>query len=342
MQSSLAISATFHVGVLAIAYLGVPLLFAPPPAMPEPIPVELVTIDEITTPKVKEDPEPPKPQPKPEEKAKPEPVKVKAPPPKAPKVQLTPIAKPDLPSPPPPPLPQETEVAALQPEPLPPPKPKKLDLKPKEIEPPKPEVKPVPEPPKPVLKPAPKPVAKPVTKPKRKVVKRPAPKPLARPQAKAKFDPNRISALLDKTPRKKAPPPAPEEKKKRTVDDIKIKSSAQPLRLASAPTISEIDFIRRQLLDCWYLPGGAKDLQNMRVTIQVELNSEGTLVRPPVVIDRVGERATDEAFFRTFEESALRAVRACTDPKDPLQLPPGEVDKWRDLEFTFDPRDMLG
>ena len=341
MQSSFAISATFHVGILAIAYLGVPVLFAPPPAMPAPIPVELVTIDELTTPKVKEEPEPPKPQPKPEVKAKLEPAKPL--PPKAPRLEPQPIAKPDLPSLPPPPLPQETEVAALQPEPLPPPKPKKLEPKPKEIEPPKPQTQPVPEPPKPALRPAPKPVAKPVAKPKKKIARRPAPKPLARPQSKAKFDPSRISALLDKTPQKQAPPSAPEEeKKKRTVDDIKIKSRAQPLKLASAPTISEIDFIRRQLLDCWYLPGGAKDLQDMRVTIRVELNSDGTLVRPPVVVDRIGRGATSAAFFRTFEESALRAVRACTDPKDPLQLPPGEANKWRDLEFTFDPRDMLG
>ena len=80
----------------------------------------------------------------------------------------------------------------------------------------------------------------------------------------------------------------------------------------------------------------------MRVTIRVELDRDGTLARPPVIVERVGRDAADPAFFRTFEESALRAVRACTDPENPLQLPPGEAGKWRDLEFTFDPRDMLG
>ena len=343
MQSSLAISTTLHVGILVVAYFGVPVLFEPPPAMTAPIPVELVTIDELTTPNVEEQQEPPKPQPKPEVKAKPEPVK--EPPPKKPLVQPKPIVKKDLPSLPPPSLPEETEVAALPPEPLPPPKPTKIEPKPKQVEPPKPEAKPPPERPKPTVKPAPKPVAKPITKPKKIAKKRtrPVPKPLARPRSKAKFDPSRISALLDKTPNKATPPPPPPEPaKKRTVDDIKIKSRAQPLKLASAPTISEIDFIRRQLLDCWYLPGGAKDLQNMRLTIRVELNSDGTLVRPPVVVDRIGRNSTDAAFFRTFEESALRAVRACTDPKNPLQLPPGDANKWRDLEFTFDPRDMLG
>ncbi len=338
MRSGLALSATFHVIVLTIAYFGVPALFEPPLAIPAPIPVELVSIGDITTPKVEASPEPPKPQPKPEVKREPEPAE--PPPRKNPPPRPQPIAKPELPSLPPPPLPKETEVAVLQPEPLPPPKP---EPEAKKVEPPepKPKAKPAPEPPKPKAKPAPKPVAKPVQKPRRHLARNPAPKPRARPRTKSKFDPKRIGALLDKTPRKAASP-RQEEDKKRSVDDIEIQSRAQPFKLALAPTISELDFIRRQLLDCWYLPGGAKDLQNMRVTIRVELNSDGTLMRPPIVVDRIGRNTADLAFFRIFEESALRAVRACTDPEDPLQLPPGEAGKWRDLEFTFDPRDMLG
>ena len=338
MRSSLALSTGFHVVVLLLAYFGVPVLFEPPPAIPAPIPVELVLISEITTPEIEEQLESSKPAPKPE--AKQEPELLKPPPTKEPTPKPQSVAKPALPPLPLPALPKETEVAALQPEPLLLPKPIRPEPKPelKEVEPSK--LKP--EAPKPKVKSAPKPVAKPATPPRERVARSQAPKPLVRPQNKPKFDPTRISALLDKTPREKAPPPSPPEKKKRSVDDIKIKQQPRPRRLVSAPTISEIDFIRRQLLDCWYLPGGAKDLQNMRVTIRVELSSDGTLLRPPFIVDRIGRNTTDPAFFRTFEESALRAVRACTDPKNPLQLPPGDVSKWRDLEFTFDPRDMLG
>ncbi|MDA0260735.1 MAG: cell envelope integrity protein TolA [Proteobacteria bacterium] len=341
MQSSLVISATVHVGLLVVAYFGVPALFVPPPVVTAPIPVELVSIGEITTPKTPQDKAPPKPQPKPEVKVEPEPVK--EPPPQQPAPAKVPqpetAVRPDLPSLPPPPLPKETEIAALPPEPLPP-KPKKLEPEPKEVAPPKPEAKPVLEPPKPAQKPPA--AAQSNAKTEKSAARRPAPRPLTRPQTKAKFDPTRISALLDKTPKKEPPPPPQKDEKKRTVDDIKIKERSQPQSLASAPTISEIDFIRRQLLNCWYLPGGAKDLQKMRVTIRVELSRDGTLARPPTVVDRIGRQETDEAFFRTFEESALRAVRTCTDPKSPLQLPPGDANKWRDLEFTFDPRDMLG
>lgn len=335
MRSGLAASATLHLVVLVATYFGVPKLFAPPPAIPAPIPVELVSLGDLTTPATEAPPPPkpqPKPQPEPSVEERPEPPE---PPPSAnPPPRLRAVAKPELPPPPPPP-PPVTAIAALTPEPVP---------QPAKIEPPRPApaARPTPEPPRQEAKPPPKPLAKPART-ARRAARGSAPLPRARPTTRAAFDPDRISALLDKTPRQAPPTPRPpKETKKRSVDDIEIESRAPTRALASAPTISELDFIRRQLLDCWYLPGGAKDLRNMRVTIRVELHRDGTLARPPAIVERVGRAAADPAFFRTFEESALRAVRTCTDPEKPLQLPPGEAGKWRDLEFTFDPRDMLG
>ena len=358
MRSGLAVSATLHLVVLVATYFGLPELFSPPPAIPAPIPVELVALGDLTTPAT-EAPKPPKPEPKPSAEKRPEPAKPPpsaSPPPKSPPPRLRAVARPELPPPPPPP-PPVTALAALTPKPAPPPElppqPAKAEPpqpapkpppQPAKVEPPQPApaARPAPEPPRPVAKPPPRPVVKPARM-ARRAAGSSAPLPRARPVTKAAFDPDRISALLDKTPRQTPPPPRPrQEAKKRSVDDIEIASRAPARALASAPTISELDFIRRQLLDCWYLPGGAKDLRSMRVTIRVELDRDGTLARPPVIVERVGRDAADPAFFRTFEESALRAVRACTDPEDPLQLPPGEAGKWRDLEFTFDPRDMLG
>lgn len=341
MRSGLAASATLHLVVLVATYFGVPKLFAPPPAIPAPIPVELVALGDLTTPATEAPPPPkpqPKPQPEPSVEERPEPPE---PPPSAnPPPRLRAVAKPELPPPPSPPSPV-TAIAALTPEPVPQPEP---PPKPAKIEPPRPApaARPTPEPPRQEAKPPPKPLAKPART-ARRAARGSAPLPRARPATRAAFDPDRISALLDKTPRQAPPAPRPrKETKKRSVDDIEIESRAPTRALASAPTISELDFIRRQLLDCWYLPGGAKDLRNMRVTIRVELHRDGTLARPPAIVERVGRAAADPAFFRTFEESALRAVRTCTDPEKPLQLPPGEAGKWRDLEFTFDPRDMLG
>jgi colicin import membrane protein len=37
-------------------------------------------------------------------------------------------------------------------------------------------------------------------------------------------------------------------------------------------------------------------------------------------------------------ESALRAVRRC----QPYTMPAAKYDIWRDVEVTFDPRDMFG
>ena len=363
MRSSLTVSATLHLVVLVATYFGLPQLFSPPPAIPAPIPVELVALGDLTSRATEAPQQPPKPQPKPSAEERPEPAELPpsaSPPPKSSPPRLRAVARPELPPPPPPP-PPVTALAALAPQPVPPPKPPpqpaeveppqpaarpapKPPPQPTKVEPPQPApaARPAPEPPRPEAKPPPRPLAKPARM-ARRAARGSAPLPRARPATKAAFDPDRISALLDKTPRQAPPAPQPrQEAKKRSVDDIEIESRAPARALASAPTISELDFIRRQLLDCWYLPGGAKDLRNMRVTIRVELDRDGTLARPPAIVERVGRDAGDPAFFRTFEESALRAVRACTDPEKPLQLPPGEAGKWRDLEFTFDPRDMLG
>ena len=320
MRSGLAVSATLHIIVLSIAYFGIPELFEPPPAIPAPIPVELISIGELTTPGTEAPPQPPK------SFAKEQPELAEPQPPRNLPRERQAVAKLKLSPPPPPPT---NALAALPMEPLPPLKPQPQPEPPRSA----------PQPLKREAKPPPKPITKPERKPSPRADLGPAPAPRARPRAKAAFDPTRISALLDKSPRQAS---VQDEEKKRSVDDIKIESKAPSYAPASAPTISELDFIRRQFLDCWYLPGGVKDLRNMRVTIRVELDRDGTLARPPAIVERIGRNAADPTFFRTFEESALRAVRACTDPEKPLQLPSGEPGKWRDLEFTFDPRDMLG
>lgn len=314
MQRSVIISSVFHAAVIAYAYFGLPDLFASrQPMMNAPIPIEVMTIGEVSkAPPKKEEPKPEPPKPE----AKPEPPKPEPPKPEPPKQAA--------PTPPPPPPPQ---VAALPPEP---PKPD-----------PKPAAKPAPEPiPIPEVKPAPKPQPKPVEEAK------PAPPPVIdapKPKPKPKqpeFDPNRLAALLDKKKQQPTPPAQPEEKRAPAVENIQIKRPTPSSTLATSaqPTISELDFIRRQFLECWSVPGGVRDIQSMRVTIRIQVGSDGAQIGPPEIVKRVGAGFGNEQFYRTFEESALRAVRIC----NPLKLPPGDPGRWHDLEFTFDPKDMLG
>jgi len=146
MQRGYICSALLHLAVILLAVLGLPHLVSPPPQIEEPIPVEVMTIAEKTSPPKAE----PKPEPKPEppkkvaalppapplpEPPKPEPQKVETPTPPPP--------KPEVAAPAPPPVPE--------PEPVPQPKPeKKVEPKPVEAQAPAPLVQ---EPPK--LKPKP-------------------------------------------------------------------------------------------------------------------------------------------------------------------------------------------
>lgn len=222
--------------------------------------------------------------------------------------------------------------------------------KPEPVPQPKPEAKPepvmAPPPAKPEAKlaePAPKPVkaAKPTVRPERKKVEvRRVPKPAAKPKPAATFDPTRIAALLDKqrTPQE---PPAPEADKPDPPEPITVRTP--PLRatsrVAEVPlTVSEIDFIKQQLRACWSVPAGVRELEQMAVTIRLRLRPDGSLLGEPEVLDRARMNHPGEEFFRTFAESALRAVRKC----DPLRMPSKNYERWRELELTFSPRDMVG
>jgi len=214
------------------------------------------------------------------------------------------------------------------------------------LPPAKPEAKPVEPAPKLAMlppEPVPKPVqaAKPTVRPERKKMEvRPVPKPAAKPKPAATFNPTRIAALLDKQ-RKPQEPPAPKADKPDLPEPTTVRTP--PLRatsrLAEVPlTVSEIDFIKQQLRACWSVPAGVRELEQMAVTIRLWLRPDGSLLGEPELLDWARMNRPGEEFFRTFAESALRAVRKC----DPLRMPSKNYERWRELELTFTPRDMLG
>jgi outer membrane biosynthesis protein TonB len=248
-------------------------------------------------------------------------------------VELVQIAEKTTPPPPKPPEkkpepkpePPKPEPARALPPPPPPPPP---EPKPeKAVEAPKPEPLPAPEP-----KPAPKPVveAPPAPPQPRRKPEPPAPRPEPEQQAKA-FDPSRLAALINKM--QKEPRPKAESEIKAAAPSPQPPSTAS---LREPLTISELDLIRRQFERCWSPPVGARDAANLVVRVRVLLNPDGSLRGPPELIDR--SRMGDD-FWRAAAESALRAVRRCEPLKD---LPPGKYDRWRDIELTFNPKDMLG
>lgn len=176
------------------------------------------------------------------------------------------------------------------------------------------------------------PVAKPKRKPKppRRVAK--ADSKAAEKPKKYKFDADRIAALVDKTPREQTAQEPPDIERPRPKITAR---TAQPLD-GRPLTMSEVDALRAQIERCWIVQAGARYAEDLIVKIRVYLNPDGSLRREPQIVDDA--RLGTDPFFRAAAESALRAVLKC----EPFKMPVAKYERWREIELTFDPREMLG
>lgn len=252
-------------------------------------------------------------------------------------VELAPVAEKTNPRP------EPEKVEAPKPQPAPPPKaeapkpepkPEPPPPEPPKVQPPPPPPEPAPPPPKPepVVVPEPAPTPPPEKKVEAPPPPKPAPKPPAPQPPKPAFDAKALNALLNKRVQQSAPPtPQADTQANPQTPPVVASSrgSGEPL------TISEIDLIRRQIERCWNPPVGAKDAQDLVIRVRVQLNPDGSLRQPPDLLDR--PRA--DPFWAAAADSVRRAILRCTPIKD---LPPGKYERWRDIEFTFNPKDMVG
>jgi len=236
----------------------------------------------------------------------------------------------------------------------PPPKPApEVKPEPPKPEPPKPVAKaeppkpaPLPQPPTPEAKPEPKveapepeplPVPKPQEAPK-KITEAPPTPPQVVPTPKAKpappkpaFDPTKLAALLDKRI-KTSSPPTPEAPAQKLPQIQVATPSIDP---AQRLTVSEIDLIRAQIIANWFPPFGAKDAADMEVYVRIALNPDGTLAGNPTVT-RTSQVSKEQ--MQPFVESTLRAILK----SQPLKVPPGKYESFRDITLRFNMKDMLG
>jgi type VI secretion system protein VasI len=142
------------------------------------------------------------------------------------------------------------------------------------------------------------------------------------PRRSGGFDPNQVAEVLEKVRRLSAPQNA---------------SAGPPATDATATsTPSELSAIRKQILDCWSPPAGARNEKNLSVTLRFSLNSDGSLKGSPEIVEKA---RLSEDVFRATAESAVRAVRLCSPIK---YLLPGRYEYWKDVELTFSPAEMLG
>jgi outer membrane biosynthesis protein TonB len=140
-----------------------------------------------------------------------------------------------------------------------------------------------------------------------------------------KFDPKQVAALLDKR------------------DSTRLAAAGDTLNnapslglsngAAAQLSLSELDALRARLAQLWTVPAGAKDPQELVVLIRIKLNPDGRLASPPTVLT-----SGKSPLFMAARDSAIRALFR-GQPYDMLK--PEHYEQWKDVEITFDPRDMI-
>jgi outer membrane biosynthesis protein TonB len=215
-----------------------------------------------------------------------------------------------------------------------------------EPQPPAPQPKPAPTPPQPQTPPTP---PTPPSPPKPDVPEESltAPKPQQKPkppeppkeEAKPKQQPDQLASVLKNVAKLK---PEQQQNDSKTNTDNKEKTTSTSQATSNSPalsdrlTISEEDALRRQISQCWNMPVGAREAQNLIVEVLIDVNPDRTVQRAQVV-DQL--RMASDPFFRSAAEAALRALR---NPKcNPLALNPDKYEQWKTIRFNFDPRDMI-
>lgn len=153
------------------------------------------------------------------------------------------------------------------------------------------------------------------------------------PPKPSRFDAGRTAALLNKDPSAaeyaRRLPKAPPRQPATLEEQARGFTHGQSERM----TASEIDAFRAQVSQCWTPPIGGLNSDVASVRLRLAFNRDGTLARPPVVMD-----SASSPLFRAAADSAVRAVLRC----QPYRLPEQKFATWRDMILNFDPRHMLG
>ena len=136
-----------------------------------------------------------------------------------------------------------------------------------------------------------------------------------------KKETDKVTALLDKFP------------DNRDVGQmIENKPEEKNLMADTIITAGEISNMRSQIEMCWNPPVGVRGAASQRVQVKIALNKDGTISNvEPITRDSNGYR-------EVAINAAVRAVLSCA----PYEFPTEKYELWKEIKFTFDPRNMLG
>jgi colicin import membrane protein len=150
---------------------------------------------------------------------------------------------------------------------------------------------------------------------------------------KAPDDAEKQKALLDKDPKKKGQQAAGTSQTATATGQEAGTATGKDTVLSAREQDLLKGLIQGQLHQCWRLPGaGGGGSEIPVVTLSWKLNQDGSLNGEPVV-----KSAPNDTLGSAASEAALRAVRGC----QPFHLPPEHYQDWKEIEWDFDPRQML-
>ena len=163
---------------------------------------------------------------------------------------------------------------------------------------------------------------------------RPSVTPRTKPRPPSSLNAGRLAALIDRSKEEaEVVIPEPEDTNLEQIEDAVARN--QPNTMDARRATATLQAVIRQKVEaCWSVPVGAKDADDLQVRLKIFLRQDGTLQKPPEYMD--AGRLSDP-FYRTAAESAARAVRRCA----PYDLPKDQYNIWRELIFTFDPKELL-
>lgn len=158
----------------------------------------------------------------------------------------------------------------------------------------------------------------------RKESKEPAKKPTATSDSKQKTKSDELAALINKEK-----PKASGAKKSKKQASLGTKKPATGKKLSR----NELAALRSAIEGCWSVPSGLAEAENMKATVTMELQPDGTIKGKPKVTSSGGEAGPR----RAFRGSVLRAVKRCA----PYSLPKDKYDTWAEVVVNFDASDLF-
>jgi len=188
--------------------------------------------------------------------------------------------------------------------------------------------------------PPPPPATAPATRP----IMRPQP-----PERTNEFDFAAAEALIDLTPREEEEPSFDLDSLDigeggivQTADEARSR-----VGLGTGLTMSQSQAVKTQVEYCWILPTGVPTPEDKVVNIYVRFNRDGRLAGQPEILESI--RVRTDRHFRTVAESAVRALIACEtgtrfdgSPRVGYDFPPDQYEEWREYTFTFDLASAMG